>query len=184
MSYDLHLFVPPPGADLLAAGEASFGNEQPDAPTPETDARKEALAAALLSHDPMLRRFEIPFAAIAEADGITVEEARAEWRDVELGVPGDEGAVNLVLSDHTGYVMVPYWHTGREAEVVWRRIWGYLALLERQAGYRAYDPQRGEVLDLAADRDDVIAGYVLTVEHTRRAFAQTHAPRRPWWRFW
>lgn len=54
---------------------------------------------------------------------------------------------------------VSYWHAGEQAEVVWRHAWAYVAVLEREAGARAYDPRLDRVLDLRADFDAVLAQY-------------------------
>lgn len=134
MSYDLHLFRPPPGADLREAGLHSFQHEGDGPATPESEARKRALAHALIAHDPRLT-------VLAE-----------DWPDtspipppVELAA-NDGSGIRVMIFDRTAAVELPY----ARGEAVWERALGYLRVLEAAGGFRTFDPQTMEVLDPGA----------------------------------
>jgi hypothetical protein len=139
MSYDLHLFRPPPGADLAAAdlaaaGLHSFQHEGDGPATPASEARKRALADALIRHDPRL-------AVLPE-----------DWPDASLIPPpvelaaGDGSGIRILIFDRTAALELPY----ARGDDAWARARGYLRVLEEAGGFRTFDPQTGEVLDLGA----------------------------------
>jgi hypothetical protein len=171
MSYDLHLFRPPPGVDLRAAGKHSFQHEGDGPATPESEARKQRLAAALVAHDPRLH-------VLPPDDG---------WpRDSPIPPPlelhaTDGSGIHVVLFDRTAAVELPY----ARGETVWEQARGYLRVLEEAGGFRTWDPQTGDIVDTgAAPPSAPHAGYqrgsALAGEILRRA----DQPRRPWWKRW
>lgn len=134
MSYDLHLFRPEPGADLAAAGLHSFQHEGDGPATPASEARKRALADALLRHDPRL--------AVLPEDW---PEASPIPPPVELAAD-DESGIRVMVFDRTAAVTLPF---ARGADA-WERARGYLRVLEAAGGFRTFDPQTGAVLDPGA----------------------------------
>lgn len=139
MSYDLHLFRPPPGADLAAAGLHSFQHEGDGPATPESEARKRALADALIRHDPRL--------TVLPEDW--PEASLIPPPPVELSA-NDESGIRIMIFDLTAAIELPY-ARGNDA---WERARGYLRVLEAAGGFRSFDPQTGEVLDLGAAPSD------------------------------
>jgi len=88
-----------------------------------------------------------------------VPQARDLLGEVEID---DEGSTERALShDGTGIelyvyggevgVTVPYWHTGEGAESVIGRIAALAAVVEKETGLTAYDPQSGHPLDEAPE---------------------------------
>ncbi|HST59260.1 MAG TPA: hypothetical protein VLK84_11235 [Longimicrobium sp.] len=132
MSYDLHLFRPPPGADLAAAGLHSFQHEGDGPATPASKARKRALADALLRHDPRLTVLAEDWPATSHIPP-----------PVELAA-NDENGIRVLIFDRTAALELPY----ARGEAAWERARGYLRVLEEAGGFRTFDPQTGEVLDL------------------------------------
>lgn len=143
MSYDLHLFRPPPGADLAAAGLHSFQHEGDGPATPASEARKRALAHALIRHDPRL---------------VVLPE---DWPEASLIPPpmelsaNDESGIRIMIFDLTAAVELPY----ARGDDAWERARGYLRVLEAAGGFRTFDPQTGEVLDLGAASGADTDGY-------------------------
>lgn len=169
MTYDLHLFRPPPHGDLLAAARASY---EPDGTAP------------LSAPDPGARdRADDVAAALREADPSLTMESAAEY--VELDAPDDDdgSGLQIVVFGDAADVHVPAWHTGSDAVDAWDQAWCALVVLEREAGLRTYDPQQDRVLDLAHDLNAVLAAYEDTVMSARRSLPQPD-PARPWWKFW
>lgn len=176
MSYDLFLFRPPPGADPLDAARAAYDDEAPDTmPAPGWRERMRPLADALVAADPALR---------AETFGEGSADARIGLSE---GADSDTG-LQVELYPGMAFVTLPYHHTGADVLAAWERAWRCVAVLERMAGLRTYDPQRERVLDLATDLDAVLAEYADGVADLRFAIAnQLNAPppaRRPWWKLW
>jgi hypothetical protein len=172
MTYDLHLFRPPPRGDLLAAARASYepdGYALPSTPEPGARERADAVAAALREADPSLEM-----------------EPAGEY--VELNAPDDDGSgLQIVVFGDAADVHLPAWHTGSDALDAWDQAWCALVVLEREAGLRTYDPQQDRVLDLAQDLDSVRAEYEDMVASVRQSLPQPAPPRapdRPWWKFW
>jgi hypothetical protein len=185
VSYDFHLFRPEPGVELEAAAEAALEYDSAadsGDPDPGNESRKQRLVAALREQDPTLEVFLFDYAKIAARENISEEEARRRHRDVELNTPDGVG-VQISLFDDTAAVTVPYWHSGSTAVDVFNRIWQYLAILEKEGGYRTQDPQVGRVLDLAHDFQLVAGCYGHGVGCTQ-GLALGARRRKPWWKFW
>lgn len=131
MGYGLHLFRPPPGTDLHEAGFHSFQHEGDGPATPESEARKRALADVLVAHDPRLVILPLD-------EGWTSEIPPP----VEL-VPDDGSGIRIVLFDRTAAVELPY----ARSEGVWAQALGYIHVLEAAGGFRTFDPQTMDVLE-------------------------------------
>ena len=134
MSYDLHLFRAPPGADLTGAGLHSFRHEGDGPATPASEARKRALADALIRHDPRL---------VVLAEDWPTESLIPP--PVELSA-NDGSGIRIMIFDLTAAIELPY----ARGEDAWERTRGYLRVLEAAGGFRTFDPQTGEVLDVGA----------------------------------
>lgn len=175
MSYDLDLFRPPAHGDPLEAARAAY-NLTDDAPSRVPDSgwreRMQAAAAAVAEADPSLQ---------AERSG----EGPLEER-IELNGPDDGTGLQILIFGDAAYVHLPYWHAAADAEAAWAQAWTALGVLERETGWRIYDPQRDRLLDLDADRDAVLAEYARGVAAAQAISAAPliAAERRPWWKFW
>jgi hypothetical protein len=187
MSYDLHLFRPKPGVDLTEAALASMEddeeNESPGAANAEDERRKRALAEALRRTNPGLAEFK----GEDEDDELEeeAEEERQRWRSIELNGPDDGNGIQITLYDDTADITVPYWHKGEAAKRVMTEIWEYLEVLQSQGGFRTYDPQVEKVLDLATDREAVLATYAKGVGYTDDITRKGSGKQaKPWWKLW
>jgi hypothetical protein len=63
-------------------------------------------------------------------------------------------------------------HSGARAISAFKKVWNYLEILEREGGYRVYDPQSERVLDLEHDFERVVGMYEAGVQFTGQAAAQ------------
>jgi len=172
MSYDLHLFRVPPGADPLEAAHAAYEGDEESAPVepePGWRERMQGLAAAISAADPTLaaRRFD---------------EGREER--IELDAPEDGSGLQTLLFPDAAYLQLPYWHDGADARLAWEQAWRVLQAAEREGGLRTYDPQLDRVLALETDRDAVLAEYARGVREARKISEAAIPSRRPWWKFW
>lgn len=176
MTYDLHLVLTPAGADALAFARADFDPQEGRVvPPPGGDwrARMEAVAAAVRAADPSL----------------TIDREGTDALDsyVELYDDRDEssGLQIVVLADAADFHL-PYWHSGDEARPAWEQAWTALRVLARECGFAVYDPQLDRILDLDADRDDVLAAYARGMAEAEAISAAPllEAQQRPWWKFW
>ena len=131
--------------------------------------------------DPALQISEFDYEALAVSEGITVEAARARYRHLELTAEDGTG-IQLTLFDDTAAIQVPYSHTGRATKAVMAKVWNYLKLLKREAGYVAYDPQMGNVLDIASDYPKVVHGYASAGKRPQQK--RGGGKGRLWWKFW
>jgi len=175
MSYDLDLFRPPAHGDALAAARSAY--EPGDGwapPVPDSGWRERMQAAA---------------AAVTEADfsfeAEHVDRGTPEER-IELNGPEEGTGLQVLIFPAAAYVHLPSWHTGADADDAWAQAWTVLRVLERETGWRTYDPQLDRVLDLDADREAVLAEYGRGVAAAQAISAAPliAAQQRPWWKFW
>ncbi|MGE5612292.1 MAG: hypothetical protein ACM359_23795 [Bacillota bacterium] len=191
MSYDLRAFAPSPGEDPLQTAHSIFEREEeipsPASRNPEAEAKKKALTEALTRHNPQLSPFQLQYEDIAKLQQITIEEAKAQYRYIELNGPEDGNGIQITLHDTEASITVPYWHERPQADVVFQEIWGYLRILQESGGYCIYDPQLERILDLNNDFEDVVRCYTAITGNLHRSCA-TEPPspdtKKPWWKFW
>lgn len=184
VSYDLHLFRPRPGADVLDCARASYENP-PDEPnpgpaSPERERWKQSLATALIAHDARLEILPFDFQQFADDQGITYDQAREQWRHLVLASLHDGSGVQITLFDDAAELTLPYRHSGAAANAAWAEVWGLLEILESLGGLRAYDPQFEHVLELTSDMPRVLAEYAKGVA----VLQGPQKERAPWWKFW
>ena len=186
MSYDLELFRVPDGEDPLQileeVSEHGLGEINSGPPDPEKEAAKLELAKQLQVIDPRLEVFPFDYQAIAKTSKISDEEARTRYRHIELNVI--EIGIQITLFDDTASLTIPYWHRGEKAREVWREAWRCLECLERDGGFRVYDPQLDRMLNLVSDLEEVCSGYDSGVDFSERAVEESTTPTKPWWKFW
>jgi len=192
MSYDINLVRVPPGADPEAVADASVAMDEeaqlnPGEPDSTKEQIKRRLAAALQTVNPLLTAFPFDYSDLARLEKITEQEARRRFRHIELNGPDDGNGIQITLFDDTATITIPYWHHGQKAQQALQEIWSYLEIFERDAGFRAYDPQLEHILSLRRDFNVVLAKYGEGVGFTDRVAADVtnpSRPERPWWRFW
>jgi hypothetical protein len=193
MSYDLHLFRPVAGVELLETARASLETESEELnvgpPVPEKEQQKRQNAALLQIVNPDLEIYPFDYAGIARTSGCSEAEARVRYRHLELNGAEDGNGIQVTLWDDTVSITVPYWHGGAGAEPVLAEIWNYLRVLEVRAGFRTYDPQLERVLALAADLSAVVGQYRAVADRLPEIAAKKLEEfplpvQRPWWKFW
>ncbi len=191
MSYDLCAFSPKSGEDPLQTAQRLMEGQE-DEPvqrerSPEAEAGKKRLAEALISRNPAFSPFSLQYDEIARFEQITVAEAMARYRYIELNGPEDGPGIQITLFDDQASLTVPYWHQRPKAEAVFREIWGYLEVMEQVAGYRIFDPQLEHVLNLQQDFEQVLSSYAKVTESLQQRHMtpfKAPMPKKPWWRFW
>lgn len=168
MSYDFHLFLPQPGIDPLVTAQADTGEDSeeinPGPSIPAKEARKRAIADALMKADPTLEVCQFDFEKIASYQKVTTEEARVRFRHMELNGPDDGPGIQITLSDNNATLTVPYWHKDQEAKAVFAQIWKYLQVIQKVGGYQVYDPQMECLINLASDLERVTKVYTDVVD--------------------
>ena len=137
MSYDLYL-LELPSDDLNEARsrlEERLARARGESTPPEL---KEGAAEALMNADSRFQPFKKDYQAIAEFEGISVEEARKRYDELELNGPGEEKLAQFVFDN--GYIAV-HWYSGTTPE----EMLNYLEILCRETGYAVFDPQASTV---------------------------------------
>jgi hypothetical protein len=189
LSYDLLLVRVRGKVDAAQLAQAFLEDEGDDPNAgpidPAAEAWKQKLVGALRAANPAFEPFAFDHAEIARTRGTSVDEARRQWRHVELNGPDDSNGIQITIHDDHANLTVPYWHRDAAARDTWAEIWKYLQALERAGELRSYDPQLEKVLDLDRDLDAVMAMYAKGVAVTRQAAEAAAAPpKKPWWRVW
>jgi hypothetical protein len=88
---------------------------------------------------------------------------------------GTYSGIDICLFAETAALQVAYWHTGEQAAQTIAELWEYLAIIQHQAGYVAYDPQLDRMLDLAHDQPAVLHAYRSAAANLRRIIAERTA---------
>jgi hypothetical protein len=174
MSYDLRLFRLPPGADPreafarylqaeeqdVLAGDAAHRTVQDDS----ARAGMERLAGLLTARHPAFERFH--------------PQSPLPW--IELN---DEARqVQVTISAESAGITMPYFR--QEASEMMQLAALCIEVLEKDAGFVAYDPQLDRVVR-HSDLANSLAAYRemdrLLPELTRH---DGRPKRKPWWKFW
>jgi len=192
MSYDIYLFKPDDGESVEDAFERLFSEDEDgdeSEPSAEREVLKARLADALIAANPLLESFQFDYAAVAKSLKTTEEEARRQWRHIELNGPEDGNGIQITIEDGKATVTVPYWHEGDDAKRVFEEIWKYLKVFQTEAGYLAFDPQLECPLDLSKDPDEMIQTYTGFVGTMNTKFVASNESSvsdkpQPWWKFW
>jgi hypothetical protein len=189
MSYDLQLIPRATAAAWLVRFESHLADDDleinPGPAVPEKEAWKNSLRGALTAFEPAFEAFRFGFDEIAKSFDISEAEARIRYRHIELNLPDeDPTGIQITLFDDTVSLTVPYWHIGSGATEVFRKIWGYLALLEREGNLATHDPQLDRMIDLQNDFDEVLSRYLRISTRLPEIIEQSAPSKKPWWKFW
>jgi hypothetical protein len=184
MSYDLYFLPTEHCADPARFLERSDETER--AATPEDQARKQAIVAALRRADPALDPFVFDHDEIAKSLGISLEEARLSYGHVELNGRGDgHGIQTTVFDDHVS-LTVAYWHGGEESQRVFAIVERYSSEIIAASSYRIYDPQLERVVASFGElRADLLKAYAGVLDQVPALGGGSEPTRtKPWWKFW
>jgi len=190
MSYDLYLLKVPPGVDarqavqdMLVEQERSLDDEEqnghPVALDEEQRGAVERLTKSVLAKHANLERYEFDYAEIGRSMGISEAEARRQNAHIELN---DELlGIQITLWGDTASISMPFWHEGEAAKSAFAKMCEYVACLEQYGGYRTWDPQTGDFMDIQGEIDAVGRVYSGGVQALRAA---VKSGDRRWWEFW
>jgi hypothetical protein len=106
LSYDLYMFSPEPGEEPVDTLERLEEREEAAGPDAAIAERNRRIADALIGMNSNYTESEIKFDVIAEQAGISLEEARAKHRYIQLM---DESGLQVTLSDDQASINIPYW---------------------------------------------------------------------------
>lgn len=187
MSYGFTLFKPKPTEDPLVTARTDFDDEALE-PTPEKEVLKNKVVSALIKADPSLQLLTLSdqsYEKFAEFEHISLEEARRKYRQLELSLEGL--GIQIEIFDDEAGISVPYWHDNSNAEIVFKKIWKYLGIIQRETGYIVYDPQLDIFLDVNQDYKQALKVYEGTRETIKEKLPVTLGKplqRKSWWQFW
>jgi hypothetical protein len=170
MTYDFRMFACKPNEDPLVLARRESPEFSESAPDPANEARKHHLADALKRLHPYLMRFSFDYEKIAIFEGITVEQAGAKYRHIELTDSREGNGVRIIIFDDEVWLTAPYWHPATTAAEVFREIWSYLGLIEQEVRYASYDVQLERILDIDKDFDIAFQRYIRAVRYASRHF--------------
>jgi hypothetical protein len=150
VSYDLYMLSPQPGEDPTETLERLEEREEAAAPDPVIAERNRRIADALIATNSNYTESEIKFDVIAEQNGISVEEARATHRHVDLF---DEDGLQITLSDEQASISFPY-RESLDPKRLAEEIAKASNVIREETGWRLYDPQLEKFIDLVRDADE------------------------------
>jgi len=151
MSYDLYCYKPASPIPILAEAESIVDQiseaEEAGAAVDSASSTREAIAAALLSHNPRLERFKFDYPKIASSLGISEAEALARYQHAELTPPEGDLAIQLTVHNDHVFISIPYWYKRDRADQLFLQLSGYLRVIRDTAGFFVYDPQTSSAFD-------------------------------------
>jgi hypothetical protein len=168
LSYDLYMFSPEPGEEPVDTLERLEEREEAAGPDAAIAERNRRIADALIGMNSNYTESEIKFDVIAEQAGISLEEARAKHRYIQLM---DESGLQVTLSDDQASINIPYWdsldpkHLGDEIAKASK-------LIGEATGWRLYDPQLDKFVDPVRDADEFAEAFGVGVSHVERITAE------------
>lgn len=165
MSYDLYMLSPVAGEEPMATLERlEEQHDEAAAPDPDAAARNRRIADALLAARPEYEEFQIDLEAIARADGVTVEQASASQRFIELT---DGDGLQITLDDDQASISFPYWES-LDAAVLVREIDRAARIIGAETGWQLYDPQLDRFLDPERDAAEFRKAFGVGVRQVQR----------------
>ena len=155
MSYDLYMLSPQPGEDPMETVERLEEREEAAAPDPVIAERNRRIADALIAMNSSYTESEIKFDVIAEENGISVEEARAKHRYIELI---EEDGFQITLSDEQASINFPY-RESLDAEGLAKKIAKASNVIREETQWQLYDPQLEKFIDPVRDADELARAF-------------------------
>jgi hypothetical protein len=168
VSYDLYMFSPEPGEEPMATLERLEEREQAATPDPGIAERNRRIADALLAMNSDYTESVLDFHVLAEQGGISVKEARARHRYIELT---DENGLQIELSDHQASFNFPYWDS-LDPKHLAEGIAEASNVIGDETGWRLYDPQLEKFIDPRRDADEFAEAFGVGVRHLDRILAE------------
>jgi hypothetical protein len=147
LSYDLYMLDPEPGIEPYEQLERLDAEEQSASPDPAIQSRNRRIVESLRDADARYEESHFSYDVLAEQEGISVDEARARFRSIQLTA---EGGLEINLYDHHADITFPYWES-LDAEALTRDIASASSVISRETGWKLYDPQLERVIDPATD---------------------------------
>lgn len=188
MSYDLYCYKPKSAYPNLEEAISIIEIEESDQETkPESDPRiKSEIVNALTNFNPKLEKFEFDFDEIARTMDITLEQAKHNYNHIELNSNEEDLATQLIVSDKTVWISVPYWYEGSSAEKVFDKVESYTKTIRNVAGYFVCDFQSERAYDPLEERFEGLSDYLRVVKKvgTLEDGGLETEIERPWWKFW
>lgn len=176
MSYNLYCYRSRAGKP--DAEEAKKVIEESETAPPQNNKLKEKIAGALVNYNSKLERFENNYEEIAKARGISVEEAKQRFQNIELNKPDGNMVVQITIDNYVT-IAVPYWYMGDKAMKIFREVDNYTKVVARTVGYFVYDPQSGKAYD---PRNNDFSDLDLYVDLMSKQMVTRKT--KPWWKFW
>ena len=124
--------------------------EEAAAPDPVIAERNRRIAEALIATNSSYTESEVKFDVIAEQSDISVEEARAKHRYIELF---DEDGLQITLSDEQASINFPY-RESLDPRRLAEEIAKASKVIREETGWQLYDPQLEKFIDPVRDADE------------------------------
>jgi hypothetical protein len=177
VSYDIYALRVQPGEASSAALESILQRDdlvEGDPLDPAKEARKRSIAGTLATAKMGYEIIEHDYADVAEAEGISEDEARRQVRHLQV----DNGELLVELDEEYAAVKIPYSSTLVECNIV-EDVFKTLRVLREEGKFVPYDPQLGRELNIDLDREAFFKSFKEGVEQARKSGAEEAVDERP-----
>jgi len=100
---------------------------------------------------------------------------------IELSENDTDTGIQIEIHKDHAYLTVPYWHSGEDAEIVFKEIWEYSKLFYEKAEFILFDPQNESLINPAKHEFSNYNGYKQIVKFLED---ESKENKKPWWKFW
>jgi hypothetical protein len=144
---------------------------------PEIEARNRRLSEAIRAADPRYEESQIEYDVIAEQRGISEEEARVQFRGIQLM---SEGGLEIDLADQYATITFPYWES-LDPHALSADIATAVSIIGDATGWMLYDPQLERFSDPVEDAEAFREMFDAGRTHVRKLVEEHDHPPRSFW---
>jgi len=194
MSYDIYLYKSKTGIPDEDEPNAIIGADMDKWAEKEINALiKLSIVKALTEHDPRLEALDFHYGDISKLSLKTIEEEKNKFDHIEINTSDGDFIVTIIVYDNHIFITTPYFHTGANAQELFKGIHSYIRIIRETAGYFVYDPQTGQAFDPAENNFDGLNKYLSVSEHldeiinlgnNNSSGVEKKENKKPWWKIW
>ena len=194
MSYDIYLYKSKTGIPNEDEADSVIETDMDKWAEKEINSHtKLSIVKALTEYDPKLEAFDFQYGKIAKLSVEIIDEERNKFDHIEINKSDGDFVVTIIVYNNHVFITTPYFHTGANAQELFKGINNYIRIIRETADYFVFDPQTGQTFDPAENNFDGLNKYLSVSEHLDEIINQSNdkpsgvtkeESKKPWWKFW
>ena len=194
MSYDIYLYKSKTGIPDEDEADSVISADMDKWAEKEINSRsKLSIVKALTEYDPKLEALDFHYGEIAKLSVETIEEERNKFDHIEINKSDGDFMITIIVYNNHVSIITPYFHTGSNAQELFKDIKNYIRIIRETAGYFVFDQQTGQTFDPAENDFDGLNKYLSVSEHLEDILNQSNnisssdtkeKSKKSWWKLW